>query len=219
MTVVNERGPGVVTGFDVQQIVALARQGGAVVVLRAGVGDFLPRDAALLELYGAGVEDCDVAACVSLGRERTMQQDPAFGLRQLVDLAARALSPGINDPTTAVQAIDQIHDAMRRLATRPMRSGRVADDDGVVRLMHPVARWEDFVSLAVDEIRVYGAGSLQVLRRLRGMLDDLLEIAEEPRRPPLREQLKLLAAAAEREFPDQRDRRAAGLGDVQGLGS
>jgi uncharacterized membrane protein len=148
-----------------------------------------------------------------------MQQDAAFGLRQLVDLAARALSPGINDPTTAVQAIDQIHDALRRLAIRPLHSGRVTDDDGVVRLVHPVMAWEDFISLAVDEIRIYGAGSLQVLRRLRGMLDDLLRVVDDSRRPPLRVQLGLLAAAAEREFPDARDRRVAGIADAQGLGS
>ncbi len=219
LTVRNERGPGVVTGFDAQRIVSVARAAGAIVVLRVGVGDFVPRDGALLDLYGAEAEDCAVAACVSLGRERTMQQDPAFGLRQLVDLAARALSPGVNDPTTAVQAIDQLHDALRRLAVRPMHPGRVADDDGVVRLVLPVKAWEDFVSLAVDEIRIYGAGSLQVLRRLRGMLDDLLDLTEEARHPPLREQLRLLTSAAEREFPDERDRRVAGLGDAQGLGS
>lgn len=219
LTIANHHGPGVVTGFDAKRIVTLARAAEAVVVLRAGVGDFVPRDGALLELHGAGAEDCDVAEYVSLGSERTMQQDAAFGLRQLVDLAARALSPGINDPTTAVQAIDQIHDALRRLAIRPLHSGRVTDDDGVVRLVHPVMAWEDFISLAVDEIRIYGAGSLQVPRRLRGMLDDLLRVVDDSRRPPLREQLRLLAAAAEREFPDARDRRVASIADAQGLGS
>lgn len=219
VTIVNKRGPGVLTGFDADQIVAAAATAGAIVVLRVGVGDFVPAGAPLLDLHGCDAGACDVAGHLSFARERTMRQDAAFGVRQLVDLAAKALSPGINDPTTAVQAIDQLHDILRRLAARPIAPGRVADANADVRLLYPAMAWEGFVSLAVDEIRLYGAGSLQVLRRLRGMLDDLLEIAGEERRPPLREQLRLLAAAAGRGFDDQRDRRMAGLADAQGLGS
>ncbi len=219
VAVVNEREPGVITGLNGELMVSRAADAGGVVVMRAGVGDFVPTGAPLLDLYGADPDECMVAECVSLGRERTMQQDAAFGLRQLVDLAAKALSPGINDPTTAVQAIDQIHDILRRLAGRPMPSGRVTDDEGVVRLVSPTMSWKDFVSLGMDEIRIYGAGSLQVLRRLRSMLEDLESVTDEPRRGPLREQLRLLSAAAEREFPDERDRRVAGLGDAQGIGS
>ena len=219
VVVASARGPGVMTGFDGELIVARAARAGGVVVLRAGVGDFVPAGAPLLELHGTDPEACRVDGCISLARERTMHQDVAFGVRQLVDLAAKALSPGINDPTTAVQAIDQLHDVLRRLARRPMASGRMTDDDGVVRLVFTAISWEDYVSLAIDEIRIYGAGSLQVLRRLRSMLEDLLSVTDEPRRGPLREQLRLLAAAAEREFPDARDRRVAGLGDAQGIGS
>ena len=219
IVVVNARGPGVVTGFDGELIVARAARAGGVVVLRAGVGDFVPAGAPLLELHGTDPDACRVEGCISLARERTMHQDVAFGLRQLVDLAAKALSPGINDPTTAVQAIDQLHDILRRLARRPMPAARMTDGDGVVRLVFTSMSWEDYVSLAIDEIRIYGASSLQVLRRLRSMLDDLLSITDERRRGPLREQLRLLATAAEREFPDARDRRAASLGDAQGMGS
>ncbi len=219
IVVANARGPGVVTGFDGELIVARAARAGGVVVLRAGVGDFVPAGAPLLELHGTDPDACRVDGCISLARERTMHQDVAFGVRQLVDLAAKALSPGINDPTTAVQAIDQLHDILRRLAGRPMSSGRMTDDDGVVRLAFTAISWEDYVSLAIDEIRIYGAGSLQVLRRLRSMLEDLLSVTDQRRQGPLREQLRLLAAAAEREFPDARDRRVAGLGDAQGMGS
>ncbi len=219
VTVLNEGGPGVVTGFDADRIVAAAATAGAVVSLRAGVGDFVPAGAPLLDLHGCDAEACAVAGHVSFARERTMHQDAAFGMRQLVDLAAKALSPGINDPTTAVQAIDQLHDLLRRLGGRPIPPGRIADAEGCVRLVFPAMGWADFVSLAVDEIRIYGAGSLQVLRRLQGMLGDLLQIVGEERRPPLREQLGLLAAAAGREFEDERDRRMAGLADAKGLGS
>ena len=217
---VNERGPGVVTGFDRSRIVERASAMNAIVVLRVGVGDFVPNGAPMLDLYCDASEGCEIPTYISLGRERTMQQDAAFGLRQLVDMAAKALSPGINDPTTAVQAIDQIHDLLRRLASRPMPPGRVADDDGVTRLVFPSMGWEEFVALACDEIRIYGASSIQVLRRMRGMLADLLSVVADDRRPPLLEQMDLLSAAAEREFGDERDRRIARLGaDPQRLES
>ena len=217
--VLSGRPPGVMTGYDSERMLALASEADAVVVLRAGVGDFVPEDAPLLDLHGADPERCDVAACVSLGQERTMQQDVAFGIRQLADLATKALSPGINDPTTAVQAMDQIHDLLRKLAVRPMRPGRIADESGTVRIVSPTMEWDDFVSLAFDEIRIYGAGSLQVLRRLHGALEDLTDIVADERLAPLREQLDLLRSAAEREFPDERDRRFAAHSDAQGLGS
>ncbi len=219
IVVANTRGPGVVTGFDGELIVSRAAAAGGLVALHAGVGDFVPTGAPLLHLHRTDPMACAVDDCISLGRERTLQQDVAFGLRQLVDLAIKALSPGINDPTTAVQAIDQLHDILRRLATRPLPPGRMTDGDGVVRFVFPTMDWDDYVSLAIDEIRIYGADSLQILRRLRSMLEDLLSITDEQRQGPLREQIRLLTAAAEREFPDARDRRVAGLGDAQGIGS
>lgn len=217
--VAHEGAPGVVTGFDAERIVAAAKGAGAVVVLRVGIGDFVPTGAPLLDLHGADADGCAVTDCISFARERTMHQDPAFGLRQLVDLAAKALSPGINDPTTAVQAIDQIHDILRRLAPRPLPAGRRADDAGHVRLIFPTMDWDGFVSLAVDEIRHYGAGSLQVTRRLRGMLEDLLTIVGEDRRAALIQQGDLLTSATRRHFQDRRDREMAGQPDAQGLGS
>ncbi|MBA2506993.1 MAG: DUF2254 domain-containing protein [Thermoleophilaceae bacterium] len=215
----NRAGPGLVTGINAPRMVAIAAAADAVVVMRAGPGDFVPADAPLLELHGAAPEDCDVLDCISLGEERTMQQDAAFGFRQLVDLAIRALSPGVNDPTTAIQAIDQIHDLLRRLATRQMPAGRICDEDGTVRVAYPSVGWEDFVSLALDEVRIYGAGSLQVHRRLNELIGDVAAIAPAERRPPLRVQAELLTAAAQREFPDAHDREAAGRRDVQGVGS
>ena len=217
--VMTNRGePGVVTGFDLESIVDRASAAGGVVVLRAGVGDFVPRDAPLVEVHAAAAEDCDIAACVSIGQERTMQQDTAFGFRQLVDLAAKALSPGINDPTTAVQAIDQIHDLLRRLATRPIPPGQATDDDGIVRLVYPTLDWDDFVSLALDEIRIYGADSLQIHRRLHALLDDLSTVVAPDRQPVLGEQAQLLAAAAERELPEALKENPPGHSPAEGLG-
>ena len=96
----------------------------------------------------------------------------------LVDIAERSLSDSpFLDPTTAVQAIDRLHDCLRQLAPRPFPDGRYRDKKGEVRLITPSMTWEDYVHLAVDEIRMAGAGSPQVARRLRAALQDLLTIA------------------------------------------
>jgi len=102
-----------------------------------------------------------------------MEQDVAFGFRQLVDIAERALSPSTNDPTTACQAIDEPHDLLRQLATRHFPSGRFYDREGELRLVVVQYDFSDFVDLAVEEIWHYGAEGVQVPRRLMIMLSDL----------------------------------------------
>jgi len=209
--------------IDEGELIELAREAGAIVEVVPAIGDFVPEGAPLLRVYGHTVEELEnpgrVGRLVELARERTSEQDPAFGFRQLVDIAERALSPGVNDPTTAVQAIDQLHDLLRRLARRPFpRRGR-RDDDGTVRLVVREAAWEDYVDLAVSEIRVYGAGSLQAHRRLRAMIDDVWEVAPEARRGPLALQRRLLDAAADRSFDDAADRARARGADAQGMGA
>ena len=148
-----------------------------------------------------------------------MHQDVGFGFRQLVDIAERALSPAINDPTTAVQCLDHLHDFLRRLVTRTFPSGSYLDGDGELRLVVPSARWEDYVSLAFDEVRQYGESSLQVSRRLHATIGDLLSIAPDERRAPLEDELRLLYESVGRSFPDPEDRRIAEQPDAQGIGS
>jgi uncharacterized membrane protein len=169
----------VVVLVDERSLVRRAADAGCVLALVPRVGDFVATGAPLLEVLGEtdGPEDHRLVATVKLGRERTMEQDVAFGFRQLADIADRALSPGVNDPTTALQAIDQLHDLLRRLATRPFPTGRLADDDGRLRLLLPVVGWEEFLAVAVDEVVQYAEGSGQVLARLRSMLADLREVA------------------------------------------
>ena len=114
-----------------------------------------------------------------------LEQDVAFGVRQLVDVAERALSPGINDPTTAVQALDELHDLLRRLAVRPLRHGVHRDDEGEVRLLTPPETMADYLDLALLEIEQYGSDSQQVRARLRVLLDDVLAAARPEHRPAL----------------------------------
>lgn len=194
--------PGVVSSIDIDELVEMAREAGVVVAVRRGVGEFVPHGAPLLTLVGSDDVDEDTfVRLITLSETRTLTQDVAFGFRQLVDIAERALSPGVNDPTTAVQALDHLHDLLRRLAVRPLHDGHHADDSGTVRVQVPTKSWADYVGLALDEVRHWGAGSLQVHQRLRVLIDDLLTVVDGDRADVLRMQLDLLDARAEDELP------------------
>jgi uncharacterized membrane protein len=135
-----------------------------------------------------------------------------------VDIAERSLSDSpFLDPTTAVQAIDRLHDCLRQLARRPFPDGIHRDEDGVVRLIVPVMSWEAYVHLAFDEIRRAGAGSPQVSRRLRASLDDLRERAPAERIPVLDEQIALLEEDVRRVVPEA-DVAFSLVPDRQGIG-
>jgi uncharacterized membrane protein len=194
LVVVHRGASGVVMAVDERRIWELACSADVTVALVPMMGDFVAEGAALFEVWGdAAALDADaLAASVAIGRERTLRQDPAFGFRSLVDVAERALSPGTNDPTTAVQALDQLHDLLRRLSTRRFPSPVRAGADGRARAILPRPDFDAYVRLALDEIRHYGRDSVQVLRRLRFLLDDLLSVAPPARRGELRRQLHVL---------------------------
>lgn len=211
---------GVLLAFDAPGLVQQAAAANCVICIVPAVGDFVADSDLLFRVLGLeeGQPDLHPQHSVALGAERTLEQDPAFALRIIVDVASRALSPAVNDPTTAVVAIDQIHRLLLRVGRRDLGDGRLADESGTVRLIFPTPNWEDFVALGVSEIRQFGAGSVQVLRRLRAMLEHLLQALPDRRHEPLRTQLSLLDEAAARNFPDTWDRQAACVGDYQGLG-
>src|SRR5690606_9560718 len=126
------------------------------------------------------------------------EQDIAYGFRLLVDIAERSVSESpFQDPTTAVQAIDRLHDCLRQLAPREFPDGVHHDDGGAVRLVMPVMDWDAYVELAFEEIRLVGAASPQVARRIRAALEDLRTVAPPERRPAIDRELRLLRAAVE----------------------
>jgi uncharacterized membrane protein len=155
------------------------------------IGDFVPGGGPLLIVRadpGAAPGDLDAVGtkalkAVAMHTERTMEQDLAFGFRQLTDTAERALSPAVNDPTTAVQVIDVLHDLLRTLATRPWPAGCWRDGYGQARLVVPQYKFADFLELAVGEIWHYGAGAAQAPARMTRMLADL-RVAALPRYRP-----------------------------------
>jgi uncharacterized membrane protein len=211
---------GVVMAFGTADLVRLAAEADAVVELVPQVGDFVAAGDPLIRVVG-GARPLDPAALrggVAVGPERTLRQDPRFVFRILVDIASKALSPAINDPTTAVQALDQIEHLLLALGRRHLDDGRAYDRAGKLRLVYGTPNWPDYVILAVSEVRQFGAGSLQVNRRLQAMLEHLLEALPDDRRPPIREELALLGSACDRSFQDEADRRRARIADFQGVG-
>ena len=136
-----------------------------------------------------------------------------------MDIAIRALSPAINDPTTAVQAIDQIEDLLRRLGSRQLDAGYARDDSATIRVIFPVPTWEDYLALSFDEIRQFGASSVQVVRRLRSALVGLGDtISAEERRSSILQSLEHLNRGVRRSTFDDQDQAVALWEDRQGLG-
>jgi uncharacterized membrane protein len=221
LAILRHRGrPLVVQAIDVPALIALASRCGAVVEVIAAVGDTLIESAPLLHVMTARqpIEDRLVRATIVLGDERTFDQDPKFALRILVDIAVKALSPAVNDPTTAVQALDQISDLLLRLSRRRLEIGAFYDSNGERRVLVPFPSWDDFLRLAFDEIRYYGATSVQVMRRMNAVVGDLVAVVPPERRALLIQWQARLARSIDRHFDDPREKEEALVEDRQGLG-
>ena len=146
-----------------------------------------------------------VHEAVSVGRTRTMQQDVAFGIRQLVDVALRALSPSVNDPTSAQEVIVHLGWILRELLLRELPPGVVAGDDGRSVILPHELTHEGYVRRSFDQIRVAGARQPAVavyLLEVLGMLIAEMGRAGRPGRVgPLRRQAELVVAGCEAAGP------------------
>jgi uncharacterized membrane protein len=213
--------PQTIARLDIDTLVRQAHDAGAVIEMASAVGDTLVEGSVVLRVRGgkAAIAERMLMRAVRLGPERTFEQDPKYPIRLLVDIAIKALSPAINDPTTAVQAIDQIEDLLRRLGGRDLDAGLARDADGVLRLIVPMPTWEDYLALAFDEIRQFGTSSIQVMRRLRAALVGLADATPIPERAQaVRRYLEHLDLVVERSSLDPDDKAAALQEDRQGLG-
>ena len=182
---------GVIQQVDLAALASSA-DAGAVRIARA-IGEFVPAGAVVL--YVEGTDDPDATAllrAVHFGRERSMDEDPAFGIRQLVDMAERALSPGVNDPTTAVQALDQIHDLLRQIVRRPVPPYRCHVEDGRSVVLLPQPTVQDYLALGLDEIAHWSADSDRVRRRIAVLLDDVRGVARPEHRPAVEREIDRL---------------------------
>jgi uncharacterized membrane protein len=213
---------GVITAIACERLVAEAARAGCRLELAPALGEFVPAGAPLFRVHGSPV-DLDherLRGSLIMQLEPTLDEDVAYGVRLLVDIAERSLSDSpFQDPTTAVQALDRLHDVLRHLARRPFPDGRHADDTGELRLTVPTMDWDAYVHLAFDEIRLAGAGSPAVSRRLRAVLADLRSVALPERVDSLDDQLALLGAGVEAAMDDDRDRAFALEEDREGVGA
>jgi uncharacterized membrane protein len=210
----------IVLAVDLRTLVVLARRSDGVIEFAQQVGDFVAADEPLFVLHGSAVaiDDRSLRATVAFGTERTLEQDPMFAFRILVDIALKALSPAINDPTTAVLAIDQVHRLLRVVGKRQLHGEVVSDPTGRPRVIFRTPNWEDYVHVACTEIRACGADNVQVARRLRAMLENLVRSLPAHRHPVLRAELERLDQTIERLYTLPGDLALARIADSQGLG-
>ena len=209
----------IVLGVDINALVSEAVRADALIEFVPRVGDFVAVGDPLFKFHGgAMLDEHRLKGLVAFGPERTIEQDSTFAFRVIVDIALKALSKAINDPTTAVLAIDQLQRLLRLVGLRHLHDDQLRDASGRVRLIFPTPNWDDFVQLTFSEIRLHGAGELQVARRLRAMIDSLIDVLPERRRPALAQELALLDRAIERLYPLPEDRALARTPDTQGIG-
>jgi len=213
--------PRILQAIDISALLEIASTGHCVLEMAAEVGDAVFDSTPIIRVFGASGPLAEEALrdAIQLGSERTFEQDPKYAIRLLVDIAIKALSPAVNDPTTAVQALDQIEDLLIRLGRRRLEIGAYRDRAGELRLLVAFPRWDDFLRLSFDEIRVYGATSVQVTRRMSALLGELLSVLPEERRPAIRYWQERLRTTVERTLRDKQDVLDACDQDRQGLGS
>jgi uncharacterized membrane protein len=219
-TLVHHGRPRSVQAVDVSALMILAKASCGVIEVVTAVGDTVVESTPLLRVYGARdpIDERKLRAGIELGEERTFEQDPKYAIRLLVDIAIKALSPAINDPTTAVQALDQIEDLLLRLGQRQLEIGKYRDTDGKLRLVIPFPTWDDLVRLAFDEICSYGATSAQVMRRMNALVADLTRAVSEQRRSTLEYWSRRLKETIAHSFADGEERLDASTEDRQGFG-
>jgi uncharacterized membrane protein len=218
-TLLHRGRPRTVQAVDIRRLLHLAGRAGCIIEMVATVGDSVLDSTPILRVFGGNrVSMTELRDAIELGGERTFEQDAKYAIRLLVDIAIKALSPAINDPTTAVQALDQIEDLLVRLGGRRLEIGAYHDSEGKLRVVVPFPSWEDFLRLAFDEIRFYGATSIQVMRRMKALVSEMISILPEERHPALRHWQEHLQSTIDRSFGDAEDKLAASTEDRQGLG-
>ena len=213
--------PRTVQALDVPALLALSTAAGAVLEVVAAVGDTLVEDTVMIRVFGGRqiVDENALRNAFVIGDERTFEQDPKYAIRLLVDIAIKALSPAVNDPTTAVQALDQIEDLLLHLGRRRLEIGAMRDGGGALRLAIPYPTWDDFLVLAFDEIRYCGASSVQVMRRMKALIADLIAALPPERHESLRHFQRRLDATIAKSFENAEEKQEASVEDRQGLGT
>lgn len=220
--VVPSRRAGAIQAIDARGLGQFARAHDCVVVVPRVIGDFVPVGAVLVEVYGDGAtaaEEQQLRSMIALGVERTIEQDPAFAIRVMVDIASKALSPGINDPTTAVQVLDHLGGVLRLIGATPLEHRREPGGrSGEAKVVISTRSWEDVLALAVTEIRQFGGSSIQVVRRLRALLEELRESVLPEHAAAVEDEIARVDATLAEFWSDSVDLDRARIPDREGIG-
>ncbi|HUG12014.1 MAG TPA: DUF2254 domain-containing protein [Opitutaceae bacterium] len=215
------RRDGYLQGVNKAALLRLARKHKTIVRMDRGIGEFVVRNTPLASLALENPPDKEIVAALraaySIDCNRTVHQDCSFGIRQLVDMALRALSPGINDTTTAVMCVDYLTAILARLASREIPSSR-RYEDGELRVISIPQTFASLVAESFDEIRGSASGNVSIMLRMMGALQTIASLTDSAsRRQVLREQVECIAEVAERtiESPHDRTRFETRLGRVR----
>ena len=204
------RGNGYIQNVDIAALLCLAREHQTIVRMEQSIGAFVVQDTTLASL---ALEDppkkeiiADLQAAYIISCDRSVEQDAAFGIRQIVDMALKALSPGINDTTTAVMCVDYLSAILARLAPRQIPSSR-RYEEGELRVLTIGPTFEDLLAESFDQIRSSADGNVAVMLRMLGAVQTIAGLTASPsRRRALREQVQWIAELAERTLESAHDR-------------
>lgn len=215
------RAPGVLAAIDRRALLKLADSTGGFVEVIPQVGEYITSRSGVVRIYDATRDPShdEADSVFVLSRQRTTQQDPLFVMRIFVDIAIRAISPAINDPTTAVQVIDRIETLLVLMHERHPGPTYVADSNGEPRALIHAPNWIDYFDLGSTEIRHYGSGTIQIHRRLRAMHHHLLDVVSGGDLERVELELKILDETAEQTMNTAHDLRMAREPDRLGIGS
>ena len=187
-------------------------------------GEFVGKGTPYLRLLPATMTDQEIddtlRECFSSGTYRTRHQDALYSLQQLVEIAAHALSPGINEPFTALTCVDWLGTGLRGVLRRDLPAPARYDANGKLRVLVPAVTFEEFARSAFDQIRVYGASNPDVVMRLLNMIASLApDIRRGDDRAVLRHHVQLIGADAADQLKNEHDRKRAAEHLTSTLGS
>ena len=210
---VKSRRSGYVQRIDEQALINAAEKADLFVQLNRKPGDFVRSGEALMSAYPrermCSSTTSDLHEAIVLGQERTPDQDVAFALRRIVEIAQRALSPGVNDPTTALYCLDRLHEILAELAQRRVPAPIRLDKEGRPRVVAQSLCFADLTCRTLTAIARYGARDADVLRALRKTTESIIQVSPASSVPKIAEFLDSLAVKVENIAQQGQDRVGA----------
>ncbi len=201
---------GYIQSVDHDAILSLARDKRTLVRMEHGIGSFIVQDTALVSLALTYSPDQETIVALngaySIALHRTAEQDPAFGIRQIVDMALKALSPGVNDTSTAVMCVDYLTAILARLACRQFPPSHRYEGE-TLRVIAIVPTFEGMLAEAFDQIRASAGGNVAIMSRMLGAIGTIASLTVSPSHlRALDEQLQWIAELADRSIESKHDR-------------